>query len=105
MYLSHLSGNNPIFPDELPDETKKGKADYIAPLRPPTLAAIKPWGNLEGAGRVRLSRCKDKQDFDFCKTLLLFFYIFEAQLMPSRAEETIPPAYPAPSPHGYRPAI
>ena len=23
-----------------------------------------------------------------------------AQLMPSRADETIPPAYPAPSPHG-----
>ncbi len=31
---------------------KKGKAEYIAPLRPPTLAAVKPWGNSEGAGRV-----------------------------------------------------
>ena len=35
---------------------KKGKADYIAPLRPLTLAAVKPWGNSEGAGRVRLSQ-------------------------------------------------
>ena len=24
--------------------TKKGKATYIAPLRPPTLAAFRPWG-------------------------------------------------------------
>ena len=34
---------------------KKGKAPYIAPLRPPTLAAFQPWGDSEGAGRVRLS--------------------------------------------------
>ena len=54
--------------------TKKGKADYIAPLRPPTLAAIKPWGNSEGAGRVRLSRCKDKQHFGISKTLLIFYF-------------------------------
>ena len=27
-------------------------------------------------------------------------HIFSAQLMPSRAEETMPPAYPAPSPQG-----
>ena len=34
---------------------KKGKATHVAPLRPPTLAAFQPWGDSEGAGRVRLS--------------------------------------------------
>ena len=48
-------------------EIKKGKADYIAPLRPLTLAAIKPWGDSEGAGRVRLSQCKYTHFFIFCK--------------------------------------
>lgn len=35
--------------------TKKGQATYIAPLQPPTLAIFRSWGNLEGAGRVRLT--------------------------------------------------
>lgn len=32
-----------------------------------------------------------------------FAKIFSAQFKPSMAEEVIPPAYPDPSPHGYRP--
>jgi len=37
---------------------------YIAPLQPHTLAAFRPWGNFEGAGRVRLSLCKDIKKSD-----------------------------------------
>ena len=35
---------------------KKGQACYIAPLQPPTLAAVTPWGNSKGAGRIGLTR-------------------------------------------------
>gem|GEM_PF-2502491 len=38
---------------------KKRQADYIAPLRPPTLAAFRPWGGSAGAGRVRPAGRKD----------------------------------------------
>ena len=43
-----------------PHGTKKGSADYIAPLQPLTLASVKTWGSSEGAGRVGLTlrRCK-----------------------------------------------
>ena len=48
---------------------------------------------------------------EFCnnKILLSLFYflisntIFSAHLTPSTPEETMPPAYPAPSPIGYKP--
>ena len=42
---------------------KKGKAYFIAPLQPPTLASVKTWGNSEGAGRKGLSRCKSTAFF------------------------------------------
>ena len=35
---------------------KKGKANYIAPLQPLTVASVKTWRSSEGAGRVGLSR-------------------------------------------------
>ena len=31
---------------------QKRQANYIAPLQPPTLAPVKAWGSLEGAGRI-----------------------------------------------------
>jgi len=36
---------------------------YIAPLRPPTLAAFLPWGSSAGAGRVRLASSEGKKNF------------------------------------------
>ena len=47
------------------DSKKKGKHLNIAPLQPPTLAAFLPWGDSEGAGRVRLSLCKYSNIFLF----------------------------------------
>ncbi len=41
-------------------EQKKGQADYIAPLQPPTLASVKTWGNSEGAGRIGLTLKRGK---------------------------------------------
>jgi len=35
-----------------------GKLD-IAPLRPPTLATFRSWGNSAGAGRINLPDCKN----------------------------------------------
>ncbi len=46
----------PVPPVEIPEGYTA--ASYIAPLQPPTLAAFLPWGDSEGAGRVRLSLCK-----------------------------------------------
>ena len=37
---------------------KKGQATYITPLQLSTLAAFPPWGNLIGAGCVRLAHYK-----------------------------------------------
>ena len=40
-----------------------------------TLAAFRPWGSSEGAGRVRLTRCKDSQNLfnaKKCSVLRLF---------------------------------
>lgn len=39
-------------------EKKSGQATYIAPLQPPILALFPAWGSSEGAGRIRLARCK-----------------------------------------------
>jgi hypothetical protein len=36
----------------LASKIKKGQATYIAPLQPHTLAAFRPWGSSEGAGRI-----------------------------------------------------
>jgi len=38
---------------------KKRQVTYIAPLRPLTLAAFRPWGGSAGAGRIRLAGHKD----------------------------------------------
>src|ERR1700722_12368618 len=43
-------------------EIKNGKVTYIAPLRPPTVAAFRPWRGSAGAGRIRLCRCKDNKN-------------------------------------------
>ena len=32
-----------------------GRADYIAPLQPHTLATFRSWGSSAGAGRIRLA--------------------------------------------------
>src|ERR1700722_2293534 len=42
-------------------EIKNGKVTYIAPLRPPTVAAFRPWRGSAGAGRIRLCRHKDNK--------------------------------------------
>ena len=48
--------NHVLWPTEL--KRQVGKLYCIAPLQPSTLAAVKPWGNSEGAGRAGLSRRK-----------------------------------------------
>ena len=40
---------------------KKWQAYHIAPLRPPTLAAFRPWGSSVGAGRMRPAGAKVKE--------------------------------------------
>ena len=42
-------------------EIKNGRVAYIAPLRPPTVAAFRPWRGSAGAGRIRLCRHKDNK--------------------------------------------
>ncbi len=38
----------------------KKRVSYLyRTAQPPTLAAFRPWGNSAGAGRIRLTRCKD----------------------------------------------
>jgi hypothetical protein len=44
---------------------KKWQANYIAPLRPPTLAAFRPWGSSAGAGRVRPAAAKIRRSNKF----------------------------------------
>jgi len=41
------------------------------PLRPPTLAPFRAWGNSAGAGRIRLTRCKNTNVFILAKDLFL----------------------------------
>jgi hypothetical protein len=43
------------------EEIKNGRVTYIAPLRPPTVAAFRPWRGSAGAGRIRLCRHKDNK--------------------------------------------
>lgn len=42
---------------------KKRQVTYIAPLRPLTLAAFRPWGGSAGAGRIRLAGHEGKNNF------------------------------------------
>jgi len=44
-------------------KVKSGQATYIAPLQPPILALFPAWGSSEGAGRIRLARCKSRTIF------------------------------------------
>jgi hypothetical protein len=48
-------------------EIKNGRVAYIAPLRPPTVAAFRPWRGSAGAGRIRLCRHKDNKKEVFGK--------------------------------------
>ena len=41
--------------------------------QPSTLAAFRPWGSLTGAGRIRLTRCKDTKKFDNANDLEKLF--------------------------------
>src|SRR5882672_20889 len=47
-----------------PNINKKRQVTYIAPLRPLTLAAFRPWGGSAGAGRIRLACHKDTDKRD-----------------------------------------
>jgi len=40
--------------------TKKWVSPNIAPLQPPTLATFRFWGGSAGAGRIELTRGKDR---------------------------------------------
>ncbi len=55
---------------------KKEQAYYIAPLQPPTLAPVKAWGSSEGAGRIGLALCLNRNRLQrYC-----FFFIYASFL-------------------------
>lgn len=52
---------------------------------PSTLAAFRPWGSSTGAGRIRLTRCKDTKFFNVTKNLKKKFATLYNYLKPRHA--------------------
>ena len=67
--------------------TRQKRVSYLyRTAQPSTLAAFRPWGSLTGAGRIRLTRCKDTKFLDcaryfftFCIKSVLTYTLFTLQ--------------------------
>ena len=60
----------PVYVGSIIISDKKGVSYLYRTAQPSTLAAFRPWGSSTGAGRIRLTRCKNTNFFDCTNDLI-----------------------------------